>query len=258
MPDWGELANSLGQLMSQYGLVAIFLIMLVKQTGFPMPVPSDFIMLAAAAWAATGQVVAWQAFVAILVAIVAGSSLQYLVARKFGEQFLERFGRRIGFSSEQLEETRQTILEGGAKAVALSLLLPGIRVATVPAAGLAAMPYMSFAAGLLVGRGSFLVVHFLVGYLGFPFLSFLLGEQSLPILIGLSVLTTAGFLGWMVWSRRTRVEKDNGDSPGRRGTGDWGEGACPACMVIGAARRSRYASRAVSVRPQAGQRARQA
>jgi membrane protein DedA with SNARE-associated domain len=238
MPEWGNMASDFGLWMNQYGLAAVFLVMLVKQIGFPMPLPGDVIMLAVAAWAATGRLVAWEAFAVILIAIVLGSSFQYLLARRFGEGFLHRFGRRLGVTPEQLDETKKTILRGGARAVAISLLLPGVRVATVPAAGLAAMPYIPFLAGLIVGRGVFLVIHFTVGYLGFPFLSFLVGPESLPVLVVLGVVTTLGFLGWFIWSRRrSAVVEGQGGLSHRQGLVDWSDGACPGCVAASAAHR---------------------
>jgi membrane protein DedA with SNARE-associated domain len=250
MPEWGNLASDFGQWMNQYGLMAVFLVMLVKQIGFPMPIPADVIMLAVAAWAATGRLVVWEAFAVVLIAIVIGSSLQYLLARKFGERFLYRFGGRLGISPEQLDETKTTILQGGAKAVAVSLLLPGVRIATVPAAGLAAMPFIPFLIGLVGGRGVFLVIHFTVGYLGFPFLSFLAGEAVMTLLAVIAVVPALGFVGWIVWSRRRVANTESGDEAARRrGFIDWREGICPGCVAAGAAHRWRASRQALRLEP---------
>jgi membrane protein DedA with SNARE-associated domain len=250
MPEWSDLAGHFALWMNQYGLLAVFLVMLVKQIGFPMPLPGDVIMLAVAAWAATGRLVAWEAFAVILIAIILGSSFQYLLARRFGETFLYRFGGRLGISPEQLDETKRTILEGGARAVAVSLLLPGVRVATVPAAGLAAMPYLPFLVGLIVGRGVFLVIHFTVGYLGFPFLSFLAEPESLPVVAVLSVAATLGFVGWFVWSRRrSTAAESRGAHVHRQGLFDWRDGACPGCVAASAAHRWRSSRQPARLEP---------
>ena len=59
--------------LNLYGIAALFLLMLVKAAGLPVPIPGDLIMLAAAGRAAEGKWPLWQAFVAILLALVLGA-----------------------------------------------------------------------------------------------------------------------------------------------------------------------------------------
>jgi membrane protein DedA with SNARE-associated domain len=47
--------NSFDKFLVQYGLAAIFVIMLTKSAGVPIPIPGDVIILAAAARAAAGH-----------------------------------------------------------------------------------------------------------------------------------------------------------------------------------------------------------
>ena len=66
--------NGLDAILEQYGLAAIFLVMLTKSAGVPVPVPADFIMLATAARAAEGKRALWEAFGALLLALVLGGA----------------------------------------------------------------------------------------------------------------------------------------------------------------------------------------
>lgn len=56
------MTDSLTTFLELYGLTAIVAVMLFKSIGVPIPIPSDVIMLVAAAGAAQGRFVLWQTF----------------------------------------------------------------------------------------------------------------------------------------------------------------------------------------------------
>src|SRR3954464_14314545 len=72
---------SLAHLLDAYGLLAVFVVMLLKELGVPIPIPGDVVMLAAAAQAAAGRVSPWLAFGALVLAMVLGAWGQYHFAR---------------------------------------------------------------------------------------------------------------------------------------------------------------------------------
>lgn len=90
--------DNLNAFLDLYGLAAIFVLMLIKSAGVPIPIPADAIMLATAARAVEGRLILWQAFILLLVALVIGGTVQYALARRLGRGFLTRFGRYIGIT----------------------------------------------------------------------------------------------------------------------------------------------------------------
>src|SRR3954453_19056901 len=152
--------------LEQYGLTAIFAIMLVKSIGVPIPIPGDVLMLFTAARAAQGYFPIWLAFGVILVALIAGSLIQYGLARGPGRGFLYRYGKLIGLSPERLDKASATAGRGGPLAIAVSIITPGIRVVSVAACGLAHVPLGRFTAGMVLGSAGFLLLHFVLGYVG--------------------------------------------------------------------------------------------
>jgi membrane protein DedA with SNARE-associated domain len=52
-------------ILTAYGLTAVFVVMLVKSAGVPIPIPSDVILLATTAPAARGKISLGQAFVVL-------------------------------------------------------------------------------------------------------------------------------------------------------------------------------------------------
>ncbi len=143
--------NAFTIFLTQYGLLAIFLLLFTKSIGVPIPIPADLLVLTAAAQAGMGKVGLWQAFGALFLAVVLGGLIQYLLARGPGRGIVHRFGRYLGFTPARLEAASVRVRKGGIPGIGLAMLIPGIRGVAIVAAGLAALPVRSFLAGLVLG-----------------------------------------------------------------------------------------------------------
>ena len=149
----------------QYGLLAIFLILLLKSSGVPIPIPADLIILATAARVGQGKFVWWQAVAIILLALVLGGLTQFWLARGPGRRILYRFGRYLGLTPARLDAAATKIKLGGPLGITTAILVPGVRGVAVVAAGLAGMSLRTFLVGLVLGSTAFLGIHFFLGYL---------------------------------------------------------------------------------------------
>jgi membrane protein DedA with SNARE-associated domain len=229
-------AEGLSHLLDTYGLAAIFAVMLLKEIGIPVPIPSDLIMLAAASQAAAGKYTVWVAFGVILIAMVGGAWVQYLLARRLGRSFLTHFGRYIGLTQDRLDRAASAVRKGGAVTVGVSLVTPGVRIATVPACGLAELPMRAFLPGLIAGSGTFLALHFVIGYVGGPIVSAVMRAVNLPMLLFIAAFFVIGLAGWMLMRRR---RKKTVDATLER-LNDWADASCPVCLALGAAEHLRH------------------
>src|SRR6266550_50823 len=119
--------------LTHYGLVAVFSFMLIKTIGVPVPIPGDLIILTAAVRVAQGKLVGWQVFLAILVALLLGGSIQFVLARGPGRGLLSRFGRYVGLTPPRIDGAAQKIRKGGVPGLAISILVPGVRGGAIPA-----------------------------------------------------------------------------------------------------------------------------
>lgn len=230
----------LDQFLDTYGLAAIFGIMLLKELGVPVPIPGDLIMLGAAARAAQGKIPFIAVFLAILIPMFVGGMVQFWIAKGPGRRIIYRIGKVVGLTKERLDRAMDTVRKGGVAAVALGLNTPGVRIATVPASGLAELPFSIFVPGLIIGSGSFLAWHFAIGYLGGSALALL--NAPLPVLVGILVAVIAlGIAGWIIAKtiRRGRAA-EQAQLPGTfRG---WADASCPACVAITLVREGRASS----------------
>lgn len=229
--------NSLDLFLVQYGLAAIFIILLIKTIGIPIPIPADLIILTAAARVAQGKLNMWQTFIAILVALVVGGLIQFLLARGPGRGFLYRFGRYIGLTTSRLDAASTRIKKGGALSVSIAILVPGVRGAAIVASGLADMPLGTFLSGLVVGSAFFLGLHFFLGYLGGSLFSIIAHVLPLPLISFIVLVLLLTIFGvWVVIRRRRKTTQ-----PDVEGTSLelWHEGICPACLALYAANQMR-------------------
>ena len=222
--------NSLDLFLVQYGLVAIFMLLLIKTIGVPIPIPADLIILSAAARVAQGKLIWWQAFIAILIALVLGGLIQFVLARGPGRRLLYRFGRYIGLTSHRLDAASARVKKGGSLGISVAILVPGVRGAAIAASGLADLPLRTFLAGLVVGSTLFLGLHFFLGYLGGSL--FLIIGHVLPLswiaLLVLALLVII-FAIWVVVHRRPKAAQSEFEGTSLE---LWHEGICPACLAL--------------------------
>jgi membrane protein DedA with SNARE-associated domain len=219
--------------LNTYGLAAIFALMLIKAIGVPIPIPADVIMLATSARVVEGKFVLWQAFVAILIALVVGGTLQFILARGLGRQFLYRFGRYLGLTAARLDAAASVVKKRGPISLGLIILTPGVRAASVAACGLADVPTGTFVPGLILGEGLFLGLHFFLGALIAPVLSVLGRVTSLPIvLVGIVALLLVGLGVWFIIRRKQRPSAPRGEIVAEA-LEAWHEATCPVCLALG-------------------------
>jgi len=230
--------NNLDMFLIQYGLAAIFVVMLLKSVGVPIPIPADLIVLTAAVRVAQGKLGLWQAFVVILVATVVGGVIQFVLARGPGRGLLKRFGRYIGLTEARLNAASEKVKKGGLVAITLAILIPGVRGAAIVASGFAKVSLRTFLAGLVLGSTLFLSVHFVLGYLGGSLLSTITG-RLLPLSSAITVvivLLVVAYALWMVAFRRQKAVRSEG---GAEALGMLHEGFCPVCLALYTANRLR-------------------
>jgi membrane protein DedA with SNARE-associated domain len=229
-----QLAETANQFLNSYGLLAIFVIMLLKEIGFPVPIPADLIMLGAAASAAAGKFEGQGGYIAVFFAILIpmfiGGLAQFAIARGPGRALVYRIGKFIGLTEARLDKAMRAVQKGGMPAVVIGLTTPGVRIATVPASGLANLSLGVFLPGLLLGSAFFLAWHFALGYVG----GFLLTLSNVPpiALAGILIVVLAlGIGGWRLARKRSKMRHDKALGRGETFLA-WSDASCPVCVAL--------------------------
>ncbi len=225
--------SSLDLFLVHYGLAAIFILLLVKTIGVPVPIPADLIILTAAARVAQGKLNIWQTFIVILIALVIGGLIQFILARGPGRGLLYRFGRYAGLTAPRLDAASSRVKKGGALSISIAILVPGVRGAAIVASGLADMSLRTFLTGLALGSLLFVGLHFFLGYLGGSLFTVIAHVLPVPLIVAPAlVLLLAIFAVWIVVRHRRKTAQREVEGTSLELLH---EGICPVCLALYAA-----------------------
>lgn len=84
------------EFLAQFELLAIFVVMLPKEFGLPIPVPSDLIMLTVGVQFGLGEFNVLELLAAIWITMLVGGSGQFFVASSAGRELVYWLNRMVG------------------------------------------------------------------------------------------------------------------------------------------------------------------
>lgn len=131
-------------LLRQNDEKALFLLLLLEETGVPLPAPGDVVILFAGYRASMGEMGVLEASVAVTLAVMMGSTILYTVSRKFGHIILFKYGKLIHLDESKLAKVEGWIHEHGPIMVLIGRLTPGLRTPTSIMAGVFEVPFPQF------------------------------------------------------------------------------------------------------------------
>jgi membrane protein DedA with SNARE-associated domain len=136
----------LQHLISQYGYLAVFVLMLAESACVPFP--SELIMMFGGALSAGAVAGAHPAFAGVVAAgvlgNVAGSYIAWAVGRSAGQAVIRRWGRRVGIREHEIDKATAWFERHGPVAVLVGRVIPVIRTFISLPAGFADMPAGTF------------------------------------------------------------------------------------------------------------------
>jgi membrane protein DedA with SNARE-associated domain len=211
-----------------YGLLAVFVLMLLESAC--IPVPSEVTMLFGGALAnasfvaGIGQEGRHLNFVAVGLAgtlgNLVGSWVGWAVGWRGGRPLIERWGRYIFLRQHELDRAEEWFARHGEAAVFASRLLPVVRTFISLPAGIAEMPFLRFSLYTFLGC---LPWTFALAALGYGLGSqWQVVEQFLrPISIAIALLVVAVAAWWLYrrWKEQRRplpTEPDSDRAPADR------------------------------------------
>ena len=195
------------------GYGAIFAAMFLENL-FP-PIPSELIMPLGGFYVQQGQLQFIPVVLAGLIGTVLGALPWYGIGRLINEQrieqWLERHGRWIGISAEELARSRRWFSRYGTALVFWGRLVPGIRTLISVPAGIELMPMVPFliwtTAGSLIWTLLLTIAGMVLGE-GYSNVEVWIDPVSKVIKVGLVVAVLAGgiWLALRIWRRRQSAD----------------------------------------------------
>lgn len=159
-----SLEQWLVQALADYGLLAVFITMILESAC--IPIPSEIVVPYGGFLAAQGHVALWQVILAATLANLIGSSVAYGVGRYGGRTLVVRYGRYVFISPHHLDKADEWFERRGQMTVLVTRMMPGVRTFISVPAGVARMPFVRFAVYTFLGA---LPWNAALAYLGFAF-----------------------------------------------------------------------------------------
>lgn len=135
---------------SGYASIAVICcLILLEELGIPMPfAPGDLLLVLAGAAIATGRVNPILVVVATYVSAAGGALVGREIFERLGSAALPRISRLL-HAGKRVDALAVRLRRGGAPAVFVGRITPGLRVVTNEVSGLVSMPRRTFVKGLL-------------------------------------------------------------------------------------------------------------
>lgn len=212
--------------MDLLAIVGLALLILAKEVGVPLPVPGDLVIIGAGATLAGDLPGAGVVLAVILVAGFIGASGQFFLFSSALRRPLLGALERLGIGEARLQGMSDRFRTGGTRAVAVARMTPGVRIAVIPAAAIASIPFLVFLPGVVAGNGVFVTAHFGLGFLLGAYAHDLIERFSGPAIV-VVVLVVLAVVGWLVLRARRGAAKRPADT-----YECWADCSCPACVAI--------------------------
>jgi membrane-associated protein len=161
-----HLDQHLGQLISQYGTWTHWILFLIVfcETGLVVTpfLPGDSLLFAAGTFAALGALDLWLVVLLLIVAAIAGDTVNYWVGSYIGPRAFREDTRFL--RKEYLDRTRAFYEKHGGKTIIMARFVPIIRTFAPFVAGVGAMSYPKFIVYNVVGAVLWVGLFVLGGY----------------------------------------------------------------------------------------------
>jgi membrane protein DedA with SNARE-associated domain/uncharacterized RDD family membrane protein YckC len=227
--------NSIASLSGDLLIVVIAGLLFIEETGIPIPfAPGDLLLMIAGIAIASDTVAPVPMVAGLLVAITVGAMIGREVFALVGQAALARAADALHFR-RALDRATHLLRRGGARAVFIGRLFPGLRISTTQVAGVSKMPRLTFALGLVPSVVVYTAVFVGLGALvGQPavalfhraehrlFVLVVAGLAALAVVLSVRILARRGVLDAMepivLGVRRDMADAVEAALPWQRGT----------------------------------------
>jgi len=156
----------LGQIILDYGTLtyAILFGIIFVETGlvFVPFLPGDSLLFAAGAFAALGSLNLPLTLGLMIIAAIAGDTLNYWIGHFFGQKLVDN--PRVPINKEHIEETQKFFDKHGGKTIILARFVPIVRTFAPFVAGIGKMHYTQFLSYNVIGGLAWVLVATLAGF----------------------------------------------------------------------------------------------
>lgn len=189
-----------------YGYYLLFFVLFLENTVLVgLLVPGETVLLAASFLASRGDLDLVTVIIVAILGALAGNNLGYLIGRRGGRPFVERYGHYFGVSEKRIRAAEEYFDRHGGKTVLIGRFAAGIRVFVALLAGASRMNYLHFFLYTLAAVVSWTLSISAVGFLFGRSLEKLVRSTSL---FSMAVLALLAVVVLIYLYARTRRKKE--------------------------------------------------
>ena len=157
-----ELAQSIVDLIFEWGYLGIFLLMAIESSFIPFP--SEIVLIPAGYLASQEKMSLGMIMLSGTTGSLLGAFINYFLAFFVGRKFLQRYGKYFFIKENALMKMDTFFAQHGHISTFIGRLIPGIRQLISIPAGLARMNLLLFSIFTTIGAGIWALVLVLLGY----------------------------------------------------------------------------------------------
>ena len=190
--------SALQPLIVEYGLIAVFVIVMLESAGLPLP-GETALVLAAVYAGMTGHFEMPMVIAVAATAAIVGDNIGFVLGRRYGMPLVARYGTLVGLDEKRLRFAQHMFAKHGAKIVFFGRFVAVLRIFAAVLAGVNRYSWKSF---LLFNAAGGIIWATLFGVGGFVF-GDAMHRAAGPIgLIGLAIAIVGLALGWRIMRKQ--------------------------------------------------------
>jgi membrane protein DedA with SNARE-associated domain len=187
-------------LVHHYGLVALFLIVMLESGGVPLP--GETALITAGVFASSGKLDITAVIAVAAAAAIVGDNLGYWIGRTGGRRLLERSRRVSRFSDRALPWADDFFRRHGPKTIFLARFFSVLRVTAAWMAGVSRMHWWTFFGWNAAGGICWALLVGLVSYYAGQAAADAISHYGLIGGAAIVALALAGLVGFHFWRKR--------------------------------------------------------
>jgi membrane protein DedA with SNARE-associated domain len=187
-------------LVHHYGLIALFLIVMLESSGVPLP--GETALVAAAIFASQGHLEIAEVIAVAAAAAIVGDNIGYWLGREGGRRLLDRFEFLHRHSAGGLEWAESFFKRHGAKTIFIARFVAILRVTAAWLAGISRMHWWTFFLWNAAGGICWALLVGLIAFYSGHAAADAIGKYGLYAGAAIVVLGAAALVGVHFWRKR--------------------------------------------------------
>jgi membrane protein DedA with SNARE-associated domain len=157
-----EMAQTIVDLIFDWGYLGIFLLMAIESSFIPFP--SEIVLIPAGYLASSGQMNIFAIMGSALGGSLVGAFINYYLALLLGRKMLKKYGKYFFIKESAVDKMDAYFAKHGHISTFIGRLIPGIRQLISIPAGLARMDLATFSIFTTLGAGIWAFILVMLGY----------------------------------------------------------------------------------------------